>query len=89
MPMYEYRCTSCKKRVTILTLRASELRGKVLSNGNEVRYESWSYLNVATLDQSELVGEVEDSIFSTFTGALTVMDVQQNILSSGNASISI
>ena len=24
MPMYEYRCTSCKKRVTILTLRASE-----------------------------------------------------------------
>ena len=24
MPLYEYRCTSCKKRVTILTLRASE-----------------------------------------------------------------
>lgn len=24
MPLYEYRCSSCKKRVTILTLRASE-----------------------------------------------------------------
>ena len=24
VPLYEYRCTSCKKRVTILTLRASE-----------------------------------------------------------------
>ncbi|MEB2284354.1 MAG: hypothetical protein B6D46_04645 [Polyangiaceae bacterium UTPRO1] len=24
MPLYEYRCTSCKKRVTILTLRAGE-----------------------------------------------------------------
>ena len=24
MPLYEYRCTACKKRVTILTLRASE-----------------------------------------------------------------
>jgi putative FmdB family regulatory protein len=24
MPLYEYHCTSCKKRVTILTLRASE-----------------------------------------------------------------
>lgn len=24
MPLYEYRCTSCKKRMTILTLRASE-----------------------------------------------------------------
>ena len=24
MPLYEYRCTSCKKRVTILTLRVSE-----------------------------------------------------------------
>jgi len=24
MPLYEYRCTSCRKRVTRLTLRASE-----------------------------------------------------------------
>ena len=24
MPLYEYRCTSCKKRVTILTLRVGE-----------------------------------------------------------------
>ncbi|MCC6849096.1 MAG: zinc ribbon domain-containing protein [Deltaproteobacteria bacterium] len=24
MPLYEYRCTSCGKRVTLLTLRASE-----------------------------------------------------------------
>jgi len=24
VPLYEYRCTSCKKRVTILTLRVSE-----------------------------------------------------------------
>ena len=24
MPLYEYRCTGCKKRVTILTLRVSE-----------------------------------------------------------------
>ena len=25
MPIYEYRCTACRKRVTVLTLRASEL----------------------------------------------------------------
>jgi putative FmdB family regulatory protein len=24
MPLYEYRCTACRKRVTVLTLRASE-----------------------------------------------------------------
>jgi len=24
MPIYEYRCTSCKRKVTVLTLRASE-----------------------------------------------------------------
>ncbi len=24
VPLYEYRCTACKKRVTVLTLRASE-----------------------------------------------------------------
>ena len=24
MPIYEYRCTACKKKVTVLTLRASE-----------------------------------------------------------------
>jgi putative FmdB family regulatory protein len=25
MPIYEYRCTACKRRVTVLTLRASEV----------------------------------------------------------------
>ena len=24
MPIYEYRCTSCKRKVTVITLRASE-----------------------------------------------------------------
>ncbi|TMA83400.1 MAG: zinc ribbon domain-containing protein, partial [Deltaproteobacteria bacterium] len=24
MPLYEYRCTACRKRVTVLTLRVSE-----------------------------------------------------------------
>ncbi len=32
MPLYEYRCTSCKKRVTILTLRASETVDEVCSH---------------------------------------------------------
>src|SRR2546430_12595013 len=25
MPIYEYRCTACRKKVTVLTLRASEV----------------------------------------------------------------
>jgi putative FmdB family regulatory protein len=29
MPLYEYRCTSCKKRVTLLTLRVSEVVDEV------------------------------------------------------------
>ena len=72
-----------------LTLRGSALCGKVLCNGNEVRFESWSYLNAATLDQAVLVGEVEVSMFSAFTGGLTVMDVLQNLRSSGNGSVTI
>ena len=72
-----------------LTLRGSALCGEVLCNGNEVRFESWSYLNDATLDQAVLVGEVEVAVFSTFTGGLTVMDVLQNLRSSGNGSVTI
>jgi hypothetical protein len=72
-----------------LTLRGSALCGEVLCNGNEVRFESWSYVNDALLDQAVLVGEVEVAIFSAFTGGLTVMDVLQNLRSSGNGAIAI
>ena len=60
-----------------LTMREGALSGQVLCNGNEVRFESWSYIAGATLDQAVLVGEVEAS-GGAFTGGLTVMDILQN-----------
>jgi hypothetical protein len=72
-----------------LTLRGSALCGEVFCNGNEVSFESWSYMNLAKLDQAVLVGEVEVSTHSDFTGGLTVMDILQNSRSSAGTSISI
>jgi hypothetical protein len=72
-----------------LTMRDGALTGNVLSNGNEVRFQPNSYLAGATLDQAVLVGEVNVSVYSTFTGGLTVMDVLQNLRSSAGTSITI
>jgi hypothetical protein len=72
-----------------LTLREGAFEGELSCNGNEVRFESWSYLTHATLDAAVLVGEVEVSHLVSFTGGLTVMDVLQNLRSTGNASTSI
>ena len=70
-----------------LTMRQGALSGQILCNDNEVRFESWSYITGATLDQAVLVGEVEVSGLGQFTGGLTVMDILQNL--SAGAGISI
>jgi hypothetical protein len=69
-----------------LTMRQGALSGSVLCNGNEIRFESWSYIAGGTFDQAVLVGEVEIT-GGVFTGTLTVMDVLQNLRSAGNGSI--
>jgi hypothetical protein len=69
-----------------LTMRQGALSGPVLCNGNEIRFESWSYISGGTFDQAVLVGEVE-AAGGTFTGGLTVMDVLQNF--SAGAGITI
>ena len=51
-----------------LTMRGGALSGEVLCSGNEVRFESWSYMSGAALDQAVLVGEVEVT-GASFTGA--------------------
>ncbi|MGD8396705.1 MAG: hypothetical protein PVF43_14645, partial [Candidatus Eiseniibacteriota bacterium] len=72
-----------------LTLRGGRFSGELLAGGNEVHFESWSYLSFATVDAAVLVGEVEVSSQVSFTGGLTVMDVLQNLSSSGSAIISV
>ena len=39
-----------------LTMLQGELRGTVLCNGNEIRFESWSHIYGGTFDQTVLVG---------------------------------
>jgi len=58
-------------------------QGDLLCNNNDVIIEGWSYFSWTVLDQAVLLGEVEISTATSFTGGLTVMDTLQN--SSGSA----
>ncbi len=72
-----------------LTLDGAVLRGNVLGGGNELRFVSWSYLIMCTLDDVVLVGEAKASFAVTVTTRLTVMDVLQNGGTGGGGSVTV
>ncbi|MFN0151612.1 MAG: T9SS type A sorting domain-containing protein [bacterium] len=71
-----------------LTLRGGTLQGAVLAQGNEIRFEGWSYINGGTFDSAVLVGTAVVTS-GTFTGGLTVVNSLSNSGSFGNAHIFI
>lgn len=71
-----------------LTMNAGLLGGEVLAQGNEIRFESWSYLADCLIDDAVLVGEVEAAFLVRFTTRVTVTDVLQNAtITGGGAAI--
>jgi len=72
-----------------LTLLQGGLAGDVAANGNEIRFESWSYLTGITLDSAILVGTATVYLGATFTGGVTVMDYLSNTPSGGSAHIQV
>ncbi len=72
-----------------LTLGQSGLSGTLVADGNEVRFESWSYLLACTIEDAVLVGTATVTHGVTFTGTVTVMDLLQNSPSAGGSIVTI
>jgi len=69
-----------------LTLRGGTLAGEVLAQGNEIRFEAWSYIDGGTFDSAILAGAAVVTS-GAFTGGLTVLNSLSNSGSFGNAHI--
>lgn len=72
-----------------LTLAAGVLRGELLAAGNELRFESWSYLQDCTLDDVVFVGPARASFSVTVTTRLEVQDTLENTSVSGGGAITV
>ena len=72
-----------------LTVQQGSLSGDFLCQGNEIRFESWSYLIYCDLDAAVLVGDVDAAALVSFTGGVTVMDGLSNSPSFGNSHVTI
>ncbi|MEZ4651362.1 MAG: hypothetical protein R3E97_21735 [Candidatus Eisenbacteria bacterium] len=66
-----------------LTLRAGVLSGNLACQGNEVRFETWSYIRSATLDSAVLRGFAGVTSLVTFTTSVTVLDRMANVRTFG------
>jgi hypothetical protein len=71
-----------------LTLRAGALSGDIFAQGNEIRFESWSYIDGGTFDAAVLSGAAT-ATSGTFTNGLTILNSLSNVGSFGNAHISV
>jgi putative FmdB family regulatory protein len=63
MPIYEFRCPSCRKRTTVLTLRASEAIDPVCEHcgkGDLVRQMSRFSLGRSEQDRMDSLGNVDE-----------------------------
>lgn len=69
-----------------VTLRGGILDGNVVANGNEVRFQSWSYIQGDSFHDVVLAGPAT-TLDCTFTGTLTVLNSLSNVESLGNAHI--
>lgn len=68
-----------------LVLAQSLLSGGLRANGNQVIFQSWSYLGYCVVDQAVLVGTASITHQVSFTGGLTVEGTFQNERSFGSA----
>ncbi len=73
---------------TPLTMGLGFLDAHVIANGNEIRFESWSYIEGGTFEDPVLIGEVS-ARSGLFKGEVVVEDVLQNVRSFGNAQFVI
>lgn len=71
------------------TLEAGNFQGDLAAAGNEMRFESWSYLSNCTIDDVVLVGEADASFLVTFTTRLEVRGSLQNGGTGGGGSVLI
>lgn len=69
------------------TLDHGVFNGELIANGNEMRFESWSYLEQCTLDDVVLVGDVEATFSVVFTTRVTVMGILQNGSGGGGVTV--
>jgi len=72
-----------------LILAQSLLSGGLRANGNQVIFQSWSYLGDLVADQAVLVGIASITHQVSFTGGLTVEGTFQNERSFGSAHVPI
>jgi putative FmdB family regulatory protein len=62
MPIYEYRCTACKRKVTVLTLRASETVDPVCEHcGSRALTRLMSRFAMVRSDESRLDHLADDT----------------------------
>ncbi|HRX52284.1 MAG TPA: T9SS type A sorting domain-containing protein [Candidatus Krumholzibacteria bacterium] len=72
-----------------LTMAQGALSGAVEAAGNEIRIQSWSYLQYCVIDDAVLVGEVEAAFLVRFTTRVVIKDVLQNATHTGGGSVVI
>ncbi len=70
-----------------LGLPATQLSGEIVAQGNELRFENWSYLQNCTVDDGVLVGLAEATFNVGFTTRLTVLGQLQNGSGGGAATV--
>jgi hypothetical protein len=68
-----------------LTLKGSIFKARVMAQGNQVRFESWSYLVQCTIDDAVLVGEARVAS-AVFTTRVTVKNSLKNTTATGGGS---
>ncbi|MCA9756490.1 MAG: hypothetical protein KDA27_11865 [Candidatus Eisenbacteria bacterium] len=66
-----------------ITLRAGVLSGNLDCQGNEIQFETWSYMKNATLDSAVLRGFAGVTSLVTFTTSVTVLDRMANVRTFG------
>jgi len=71
-----------------LTLKQGYFAGLLDCNGNEIRFESWSYLTNATVDDAVLVGAAKISSVH-FTNGVTVTNSLTNQQSLGSGHVTV
>lgn len=72
-----------------LTLDAASFRGNLLAQGNEIRFRSWSYLQMCTIDDAVLEGAARASFGVVATTRLTVLESLHNTTHTGGGSVTV
>jgi hypothetical protein len=77
------------ENVSPLTLRAGKFEGELQANGNELRFESWSYFENCVLVDAILVGQAVVGSTAEFRGDTIVKDMLRNLPGAGGSQLTI